>query len=53
MIISVRDLKYYNMGYRSMITEDFDLSNNIWGRYNKCGISVSDNYFIDVGTIFR
>lgn len=41
------------MGYRSMITEDFDLSNNIWGRYNKCGISVSDNYFIDVDTVFR
>ena len=48
MILKEEDDRLNSMGYRSMITEDFDLSNNIWGRYNKCGISVSDNYFIDV-----
>lgn len=53
MIMGGENDELDGMGYRSMITEDFNLGNNIWGRYRKCGISVSDNYFIDTGSIFR
>jgi len=53
MLLKEEDDKLNSMGYRSMITEDFKLEDNIWGRYKKCGIIVSDNYFIDIGSIFR
>jgi len=53
MILAGENDTLDSMRYRNIITEDFKLEDNIWGRYKKCGIIVSDNYFIDIGSIFR
>jgi hypothetical protein len=42
-----------SLGLSSRVTKDFSIENEIWGRYNRAGILVSDNYFINTGTIFR
>jgi hypothetical protein len=53
MILKEEDLLLSNLGFKSSITEDFCLNTNIWGRYNEAGIEVTDDFYINVGPIFR
>ena len=53
MLLKEEDLLLNQSGYSKKTTDDFEVYSNIWGRYSKSGISVSENYFINTGTIFR
>jgi hypothetical protein len=53
MILKEEDLKLSGLGFTSVITEDFCLKTNIWGRYTTAGIEVSDDFYLNTGPIFR
>jgi hypothetical protein len=52
MVLKEEDNKINSLGLGDKITEDFT-TDNIWGRYTKSEIVVTENYFINTGSIFR
>ena len=53
MILKEEDLVIQKMGLRDKVCNDFNVKENIWGRYKECGIIVTENYFNNIGPIFR
>lgn len=53
MVLKDEDDNLNKLGLSHKTTDDFNIESNIWGRYNKVGIVVTDNYFTNSGSIFR
>ena len=53
MVLKDEDDTLNKIGLSHKTTDDFNIESNIWGRYNKVGIVVTDNYFTNSGSIFR
>lgn len=52
MLIKEEDELLLKIGYGKKTCDEFDF-NNIWGRYNKTNIVVTNHFFINTGPIFR
>lgn len=53
MLMKEEDELLHKIGYGKKTCDEFNINNNIWGRYNKANIVVTDNFFINTGSIFR
>ena len=53
IILEEEDKQISKNKLRSKVTEDFHIITNKWGRYTSSDISVTENYVINTGNIFR
>lgn len=53
MLLKEEDELLHKIGFGKKVCDQFHIENNIWGRYNKSNIQVTDHYFVNTGPIFR
>jgi hypothetical protein len=53
MLLKEEDDLLHKLGFGKKTCEEFHIETNIWGRYEKASIEVTENYFVNVGSIFR
>ena len=53
IVLEEEDKQINKNKLRTKVTEDFHIITNKWGRYTSSDISVTENYIINTGNIFR
>ena len=53
MLLKEEDRLLQKAGLGNRTADDFCIGERIWGRYEQVGINITENYFTNVGPIFR